>query len=403
MNNEIDINSLQLDIDNPFIQLTDPTKNQFIKVTTTVRDINGKPLNNIKLFVSDDSGLNLQQVEIYDKNQQSIIEITQEDGHEGFYITSENNGEIVFFIHPIHSESLIIKLLTKVENSTGFIPAKYTIYIVNTSLDNISHGLPEPEIVNSWGEDIKSNGESKFTVLVEKYPKAQIGDSILFFVNNEYTKQSIEIRETNNINNYSSNIPYAIFAKDEESSFYYVVIGSNSYIESSGILTLTYKGRPNKPWTDVQRIYEPCVVYDSVDVSPDNILQQMDYINTDEISNYRNNPDNAGLFIQVTGSNNPNDKEKVPLGSKVYLNLYINSSSRTVTHTFNNKVPNIPDNNGNTASCIFNIPHHFLINCLAYQTGGGDIYFDYQVGSDEDNDVTYSKIWHGYINTPDIE
>ncbi|MDE9500137.1 hypothetical protein KKJ22_20630, partial [Xenorhabdus bovienii] len=92
----------------------------------------------------------------------------------------------------------------------------------NHSLENEEKDLISPEIINFWGENLKSDGTSKFTVKIEEYTKFTSGDYILFFVNDIYTKVSIQLRSVSDLN--SINVPYCIFNKGELSSFSYVVI-----------------------------------------------------------------------------------------------------------------------------------------------------------------------------------
>ncbi|MBD2786277.1 hypothetical protein ID858_06830 [Xenorhabdus sp. DI] len=400
---DIDIRTLELDIDNPFLEFpvesVDQKTLQYATVTAKVRNVSGKPLPDLKVHISDDSIDNLQKIKIYDAEQKEII---VEKGNNGFDVTTDQYGNIKFYIYPVISKSLIINLTAQVIGSTGTISAKYTIYSINHALESVPKNLIEPEIFNFHGEDLKSNGKSKFTIGIVKYADFKPGDHILFFVNDIYTKISIQVENEDDLN--AIDLPYCIFNKNELSRFSYLRI-SSEYMAASQVMDLIYHGNPyNKPWTDVNRTYDTCIVYNSVGVSDENIVEQWSYVNSTEISNYRNNPpDNAGLFVQITGEKDAEDNGKVPLGSTIYLNLYINSSSRTVTHTFENTMPFIPDSSDNTAKVIFNIPHHFLTNCLSYPNRGGDIYFDYQIGKDSDKNVTYGNIWEGYIATPDIE
>ncbi|MBD2796869.1 hypothetical protein ID856_10025 [Xenorhabdus sp. 18] len=400
---DIDIRTLELDIDNPFLEFPDQSggqkKVQYATVTSKVRNVSGTPLPDLKVHVSDDLIDNLQKAKIYDSDNKEII---IEKGSNGFDVTTDQYGNIKFYIYPVLSESLIINLTAQVIGSTDTIDAKYTIYCANHALESLPKDLIVPEIFNFHGEDLKSDGESKFTIGIVKYADFKPGDHILFFVNDIYTKVSIQVKHEDDLT--AIDLPYCIFNKSELSRFSYSIIRSG-YMAASQVKDLIYHGNPyNKPWTDVNRTYDTCIVYNSVGVSDENIVEQWSYVNSTEISNYRNNPpDNAGLFVQITGEKDAEDNGKVPLGSTIYLNLYINSSSRTVTHTFENTMPFIPDSSDNTAKVIFNIPHHFLTNCLSYPNRGGDIYFDYQIGKDSDKNVTYGNIWEGYIATPDIE
>ncbi|MBD2809588.1 hypothetical protein ID853_01480 [Xenorhabdus sp. Vera] len=395
----INPNSLILDIDHPFLQYpSKPGKTQFATITTTIRNIDGKPLGNLKVFISDHSEKNLQRVKILDSNHNEIT--VQEEGMiEGFYVSTDPHGKIKFFIYPLMHTPLVINLTAQIKEYTDLIQAKYTLYIANHSLENEEKDLISPEIINFVGENLKSDGTSKFTIKIEEYTKFTSGDYILFFVNDIYTKVSIQLRSASDLN--SINVPYCIFNKGERSSFSYVVIGSLSeYMGTSMPIDLIYQGNPhNQPWTDVDRTYDACTVYNSGGPSPKNIVRQYDWITDATISGNSGKfgqYGQYGLFVKIIGGlDDSTNASLVPFGSKVTLNLYITSQEKKTTKYFKNK--QMPIGANNTAELIIPIPSEYITN-----NPNGLIYLDYQIGSDNDVNVSYGNIWFAKIDTRSI-
>ncbi|MDC9612757.1 hypothetical protein PSI19_02435 [Xenorhabdus khoisanae] len=397
----VSLKSLILNIDSPFLAVP-PSSDDFpakiyTKVTATVRDIHGSPLSGKKIFVSSDSRASLEEIIIYDSDHTTEIKLQSGGDYEGFLVKTDQNGNILFFIHPIKSEGLKFKLFSQILGTTNTVAANYTIYIIGNTLQEIPEKYPEPEIFNSSGINLISHGESKFSVEIPDYDSPKVGDSILFFVNDKYTKYSINITDKSDSGG-SLKLPYAIFEENVVSYFSYIVIREAGEIAQykSNPLTLIYKGNSeNKPWNDVDRIYDTCKVYSSGDT----LIDEYDVVNDATIA--ESNPSNAGLFVRITGTNDPNDNSKVLFGSKVKLNLYINSSTRKITHTFTGTMPIHPDDTGgSTATLLISIDHNYLNNNMGYESGeNGSIFFDYQVGDDTDIDVAYGGIWQGGIDT----
>ncbi|WP_092509667.1 hypothetical protein [Xenorhabdus mauleonii] len=398
--NNIDLHSLKLNIEKPF--LTVPLKpNQdnklFTKVTTNVKDKNGISIPNITVFISSESNSAIKDVRIYDKDNENEIPLQLENGAEGFFVKTGNDGNIIFFIHPIKTLPVVLHLYAQVLNYTNQVPANDTLYIVDSTLENMAVKYERPNILGFFGGDLSSNGDKKFLVEIEKYENASTGDYILFFVNDHYTRVSLQVR-TESLGSYSISVPYEIFDKNVQSHFYYVIVRpSGDITESKSVhMDLVYKGRPNRPWKDVTRTYDMCKVYDS---SGNNLIEKYHVINDDTIST--SNPENAGLFVKITGTNDPTDTSKVPFGTEIILNLYITSSTRSFIQPFTHRMPTNPDDaGGKTATLTIPIPHNLLNNNLGYTNGNeGLIFFDYQIGSDFDPDVAYGNCWQGNIDT----
>ncbi|SFU59703.1 hypothetical protein [Xenorhabdus koppenhoeferi] len=400
----INLSSLILNVETPFLSVpsfssTYP-KNIYTKVSTIVRDIYGKPLVGSKIFVSTRLDDTWEQVIVYESNNNTEINITSENGEKGFFITSAPGGNIVFFIHPNKSRGLVFKLFAKVLGTQEEIPANHDIYIVNKTLDELIEKYPEPTIPNLSEINLKSDGKSKFQVNVN-YDNPQPDDSILFFVNDHYSTHAIHIINSRDTNGYFS-LPYEIFDVGKLSNFYFVVINRSGDISDykSRSLTFTYHGNPhNQPWTDVDRIYDACTVYNSGGPSPENIVRQNDWITDATISGNSGKfgqYGEYGLFVKIIGGlDDSTNTSLVPFGSKITLNLYINSQEKKTTKYFKNK--QMPIGTNNTAELIIPIPSEYITN-----NPNGLIYLDYQIGSDNDVNVSYGNIWFAKIDTKSI-
>ncbi|MDC9620702.1 hypothetical protein PSI22_03400 [Xenorhabdus sp. XENO-7] len=401
----VNLKSLILHIDSPFISISQSSNNNtdeiYTKVTATIRDIHGKPLGGKKIFISDSSNSNLKKIKIYESNNRTEITTVSEKNYEGFFVKADKQGNVLFFIHPIKSENLILKLFSQILGDTKPIPADHAIYIVDHTLDEIPEKYPEPEILNFIEGDLISDGESKFLVRIPEYDNVQDGDYILFIVNNKYTGNVIQISGKSYLSKFFP-LPYDIFEKEKDhfSYFSYIVIRALGDITKykSRPLTLTYKGnQQNQPWADVIRIYDTCQVYSSYGIFPDSIVY--DTVDDNTISQYKKTNDLAGLFVQITGTNDPNDSTKVALGSEVTLNLYINSKTGVIHWSRTRIMPYAAGNAGKNVELIFPIPHDLLKDRESYEDRSSMIYFDYQVGKDTDLNVTYGNIWQATIDT----
>ncbi|PHM59232.1 hypothetical protein [Xenorhabdus sp. KK7.4] len=401
---DVNPKSLRMKVHNPFLAIPSssetPPSNVFTEVTTTVRSIYGNPLPKKKIFVTDYSvGFGkLKEVIIFASNHEDRIEPILYNGYEGFFIETNEHGEISFFIHPKISPMVSLQLYAQIPGDDNIFAADYIIYIVDHTYQELPSRLLEPKIIGCSGGNIKSNGHSRFEAQISNVDDVEDAESILFFVNGEYTKESIPFEYASDFT-----LPYSIFKSNSLSEFSYIVIrrSGDIYPYKSRVLELNYMREPNKPWSDVNRVYDSCKVYNSKGVKSGNIIEQYTFISEEDIS--YSNSDNAGVYVVITGTNVPGDTSKVAFGSEVTLNLYTNSLSGDFRWSCNKIMPFLPDEyDGNTATLIFPIPLRLLNNNPAFPSGKyGEVYFDYQIGVDIDPDVSYGRTWFGHINTFD--
>ncbi|PHM49437.1 hypothetical protein [Xenorhabdus miraniensis] len=393
----IDSDSVKLHVDSPYLVIPTSFDDSKIgslstKIHTTLRDKNGKTLSGVPVFIKANIINELKNINIYQNDKTTKIYVQKFYDYQGIFVNSDEKGKLEFYISPKKSISPIIQLSSAIPNSTNFRFANNPIFIF---VDNVKDYRQPLQIITAIDSNLTSKGESKFWVDMSPCDDYELGDFLLFFVNNEY-KHYIRILINKEPESCLMELPYFIFEKDTPSElFYYLIKPSDNIIAKSLPANVTYTGRVNRPWTDIDRIYEPCQVYDSFD----NPIKQGDYVNNKSIS-HANNPNDPGLFVRITGTNDQKDIHKVKLGSKIILTLYINARQQTITKVFNGSMPYQPDTGGGkTATLKFNIPSNLLDNDWAFFEHDGEIFFDYQVGHDDDSDVTYGGIWSGKIDT----
>ncbi|MEQ1975964.1 hypothetical protein [Xenorhabdus sp. SGI240] len=394
----IDSDSVRLHIDNPCIVIpisfTDAKIGSLsTKIHTILRDKNGKTLSGVPVFIKANVINELKEINIYHNDKTTKIDVHEFGNDQGIFVNSDEEGKLEFYISPKKAVLPIIQLSSTILNSTDFKFANDPIFIF---VDNVKDYRQPLNIVTAINDNLKSEGESKFWVDISPCNDYKLGDFLLFFVNDEY-KYYIRILNNKEREPCLKSLPYFIFKKDAPSKLYYFLIKpSDNIIAKSSPTDVIYRGKPNQPWSDIDRTYEPCQVYSSFD----ELINQGSSIIDKTISNHANNPDDAGLFVRITGTNDFSDGTKIKLGSKVILNLYINASNNTTKQVFNGDMPYQPDEiGGKTATLKFNIPYNLLNNNLAFPYHDGEIFFDYQIGNDNDRDVTYGGIWSGHIVT----
>ncbi|PHM63238.1 hypothetical protein [Xenorhabdus ishibashii] len=396
---EIYPESLKLIVDNEFLSVPASFNSSQIgtvstKVHTIIKDKNGSPLSGIPIFIKSRIFDQLEEVYIYANDGRTKINIQKLSLYSGFSINSDNEGKVEFYISPIKPLPLIIYLSSIIKIPSDFSVSDSIIFIIID--DDVGYDQQPPEVVTAIDGNLTSEGERKFWIDITPCKNYKIDDFLLFNVNSEYKYYARAI-DINGDNQCLIKLPYFIFQENKPSQLSYLIIrGNGDTLAKSYPVSVTYRGRPNKPWKDIDRIYESCKVYSSFDV----LIEQDGGINNQKISNHTNNQGDAGLFVTITGTNDNSDNTKVKLGSEIILTLYINSKNKTVTYPFKNTMPYQPDNeDGKTAVLKFNIPYDLLNNNLAFPEHDGEIFFDYQVGDDNDRDVTYGGIWSGHIVT----
>ncbi|MDC9581727.1 hypothetical protein PSI15_09140 [Xenorhabdus sp. PR6a] len=377
-----------------------PPSGSSTQVSTTLKSLSGTKLSGVPVFITNDNDGDFSQVNIYDNNTASAqkINTTLPSGSDGFTLLSDSNGMIAFYIYPIKGLSLAIKLYSQIIGATYKTKANSTCYIIDPNPNKIMYPLRLPKIlILSDDGDLVSDGSLTFLVRIDKYLNATAGDNILFYVNGQYTKQQIKLKNKKQLGSYTISLPYSIFngKENQQSIFSYVVISSyDGSILPSDELPLTYKGGViYEPVPYIQRDYDTCTVMTSAKTT----LPQNSVINYVAIRSYPNSKD-RGLFIEILGDKSGHEKGKVPIGAMVTLNMYISSANKNPPRkSLSQPMPA-------SGSLLFNIDYHDVVDIAPYDNGAaGSIEFDYQftsnTGPHGEAINGYGKIWEAGIDT----
>ncbi|MBD2785902.1 hypothetical protein ID858_13675 [Xenorhabdus sp. DI] len=409
--NEIDINSLALFVEKPYLQTPlkednkPPVDNIYTPIYTTLKNKKGKPLVGTPVFITSTQESKMKDFHFKDATNNTEIFSNKFGPNEGLSITSGKDGLVKFFLHPKLSLVTIFDLITIIPNVSGArVGAKNEIYVINYSEPDYMNSIGWPNILGFVSGNLSADtGLQKFVVSVGSYDGASMGDVILFFVNKNYTGQAIPVIDPKNqLDQFSIKLPYSIFERGTSSNFSYTVVKKDGHALYSLPLPLNYIGGvPYEPDPDVSREYEPCIVHTSLGVGPDNILPSGYgmYVNIDAIIKYPGYQYD-GLFVEILRSNasDPSSTIKsVPLNiTDITLNMYINSDNKNFQKSYNQQIPLNKiggDGKGNADSIFFHIPYKDIVDVR----GTGDISFDYQFYLNEK--LEYGVSWNANIET----
>lgn len=406
----LDHNSLILKWDSHYIQVPHnkniPPKGKFVRATAFVKDENQKSIPNLSVVISANSIFSLEKVNFYKSDNINKIDVLSFNNDNEMILNTDKKGRLILHVYPKESQALILSLYTEVYGVSGQIESEGGLQIIDKNTPDDNDKLAAPRIDGFNGGELNNEGQTTFLVKVEKYNDCRRGDVIHFSVNGKYNDYYYTVEDINNLGDYKIPLPYSIFPIDMTIEFAYTVSHNNSNILYSKSLELTYSG---EPWP-APTYYDKCVVYSSFGHDDqNNIIQEFpttecigfnenNVVNCYNISNYYKNKHSEGLFVLITGTNDPDDKTKPPLGSKIYLKLNITANYRSPHKTYPGKIPETPGPDGKTAVGVISIPYNILNGCGQYEDcHAGLIQFDYQATSD--NGTIQAKSWKGRIST----
>ncbi len=423
--NNIDPQTLVLTVDNEFLDLpktdTPPTgkpncsqvlnKTYCTKVHTTVKDPNGNILSNLPVLISEILPDSLDKFLIYDSNTEKIITPTLINKHYQFYINSDKQGNIVFFLYSKMGLSASLNLVSMV-NSVMLPPQTATTPVYALSSDiQMENYLWWPDILGFTSGNLISDGSENFLVSITKYDKAQRGDIIIFYLNgNERTNHVFTISDPDTqLDNYSIKLPYDMFESGKHYELSYLVILVGGSIEVSYRRSFTYMGGViPKPDPDIKRTYDPCIVYTSLGLIPRIYIPENSYVNFDALRYYKYSQAPAGykktgLFIAIPISDT-NTAQVPKHGVVKNVTVYIDTTSGGPDDMgkFQKSYPpkdqtihTVTDGQTTYTYIIVQIPCEDIIN---YPPGNpGTISFDYEVLVD--SATAFGEVWKGLIDT----
>ncbi|MDE9555660.1 hypothetical protein KKJ06_09510 [Xenorhabdus bovienii] len=414
---EIDPDSLKLYFDcdvipalaKNFVANVPPTGTSYALVTAIVKDSMGTVLSGIPVTIIGKNKTDLDNVNIFLSNNNAKTEVKKQQfiGGKAIVLPTDENGKLEFYVYPSVKDQFILELESAVMGHVDFTGSINKLFVIN---GGVNFPVNEPNNDKLWPPDILEytdgklmgeNNSSTFSVSIIPYEYANRDDTILFFIDGKYVNQKFLVGNLNNLGHYFIHLPYTILPVNESVNLSYVVVSKSVNTKYSFGKIVIYDGvGKNQPLNNVKRIYDRGKVYSSFGPSTSsNLVFPNDTVNYFTISRYMNNKGHDGLFVVITGTNDPTDKTKVPFGSTVTLTLRIDSYKVPVYKTFTQTMPTKSDQGSkNTATLTFNIPYKDVSHIISYPNGSaGRIYFDYQVN--ELGKITYGKIWEAKIDT----
>ncbi|MBD2816002.1 hypothetical protein ID850_14810 [Xenorhabdus sp. Flor] len=395
-NISIDENSISIYFEKEIFQILDydilPPDGECIKAIALIRDKEGKPLPNTPVAILEKEYAYFDLVNIYHADKSTPVEIKNITADlRSFSVTSDDNGKLVFYIYPKKSTPLIFQVDSMVVNKTSRISSKNKVYIIDNN--NKDLGLPSPDIIGDDGKLWVDPTSNFFTLIVKDYPGARINDTILFFVNNKYIKESFFVEDVNKLGNSAIRFLYNILRKNELSHFSYTVVDQTGMARSSYPQNIVYPGGGyNQPISGIKRTHDHCIVYNSAGYNNDNNII-INSIHEKDIAHRCSNPHHEGLFIKIIGTSDYRDKTKVPFGAEITLNLYVNDYPNTIYQSKSKLMPTKPDRYGDvTASLLFGVPLKYVGHI-----NSGRIHVDFQVNYY--GDISYGNVWQANIYT----
>ncbi|MDE1475798.1 hypothetical protein [Xenorhabdus bovienii] len=318
-------------------------------------------------------------------------------------VTSDPNGRLSFRVYPIKGITVVLQLGSKLPDSERYYPAP-TVYIINPKYEATDDSLSPPVISGLNGDELRAHGSSKmFDVNIPPYDTISNTNTVIFFTHkNDPISPAIKISNAEEPD-YTFKLYFDSFPLNEASELYYTIIPESGNNKYSPILGLTYTGGgDNQPSDEFSRPLDPPVIYSSLarpplDASDDEyIIQEYDIVNLDTIDDYRNNG-GIDLFIKIVGTSDLNGETKPKFGDKVFLVMYVNSSSKIINKSMPVTIKTVVGEN--TSTNIIPIPHEMLVDIASYSDTGypGVIYFEYYI--DSEGIRTYSKDWQSQIST----
>ncbi|MBD2815598.1 hypothetical protein ID850_12630 [Xenorhabdus sp. Flor] len=409
---DINTGTLNLHVVNQYLEAPFPNSTNYskTKIYTKILDKkNGAPLINTPVFITSMDSNSLEEFDVYDATDSYLLLSHKINNMEGIVVSSDGAGNVVFYIHAKNSVTARVSLLSMIIGvSQGFSPPIYSVYSGAVDDSDIVK-LPTITGYNPPGYLVPQSEDDKdFIVKINQYDNPFRGDAVLFFYakNGEHKKftgytRFIKSTQPSASGEYQFSLPYQMFPYNIPLNFSYVIIRESGDTLTSMDLPLTYAGGvPYEPKDDINRLYQPCIVYSSYGVEKNNAIVEHVEISYADIRQYPNS-DGTGLYIQILGTDNPTvDKDKVPVGSSVTLNSYINSGNINGVTPYPPVV--VEKQNNNEIYAVVKIPYKDIVNILPIDGDTqANIRFEYYIqdNSSDDNAFLYSQVWISTIGT----
>ncbi|MDE9551404.1 hypothetical protein KKJ06_02080 [Xenorhabdus bovienii] len=413
--NEIDMDSLALFVESPFLQMSSESDQQNpTAIYTYLKNRNTqKPLVGTPVFITSQKRNQIEEFKFKDGDGNNPITLEKEGNTKGLIIASKDDGLVKFYLYPQTALVSVVNLWSYIVSHTVDIrrEAKQVIYAVNYIKPTFFDSIGMPDISGYSTAGIRADSILPyFMASVSGDPRISKDDTVLFFVNKlnstkppQFTGYTELISDPQTqLDQYSMKLPYTIFEQSIPSELSYTVVKPDGSALYSDTLPVTYLGGASYvPEQEAKRSYELCIVHPSTGVDPDVFIPADNDIGYENIKKYPNHKYD-GLFIEIVRfQSNDTDSKLNPVPSNIKditLNMYINSDNKSFTKSYTKQI-NLADISGpgNKDSIFFHIPYDDIVS-IKWR---GNISFDYQFFKDEV--IQYSAVWNGYIGTEPLD
>ncbi|MBC8953249.1 hypothetical protein [Xenorhabdus sp. PB62.4] len=331
----VDESSLRIKIGTDYLKVPDhsnfpPHGRYFSPTLAIVKSKNGTPLSGTPISILDIDGV-FDSFNFYAADKKTKLEPILMGNYRGFTVNTDSSGKLVSYIYAIENKSAVLNIHSEIMGITGSISADKTLYVIDDRRVDPFHEA-YPPIINDAVNGVlhPTPGATTFSVTVPLYHDAANGDAIFFFFDGLMIDPPFHMV---NIPDQLQNLqlPYSNFLeKNKPVKIHYVIIkeSADRYVSDSTVVTYSAYDPP----TD--NVYEKCEVYSSIGTNQNDLISESDIVNCRIISHYKNNSGHDGLFVKITGTNDSNDKTKIPLGSEVTLHLHIRSKQKRLDKSF---------------------------------------------------------------------
>ncbi|MDC9590532.1 hypothetical protein PSI23_14860 [Xenorhabdus sp. XENO-10] len=398
----VNMSSLQLKIGADHLKVPQhpnipPSGRFFVSVHATVTAQDGKDkLSGTPINILDIDGV-FDRVDFYTADKNSKLEVRDIGDYRGLTINTDSNGNLAFYIFAKQDKTVVLNLFSAIMGVEGTVEAERILYIIDVGPVNPGHTLNPPVINGEVGGVLhKSIGSKHFSVNIPMYNDISVGDSIFFLVNKLMVDPPVNLTDpSTQLNNIL--VSYAVLSDNNEVEFSYVVIKESAERYMSMPTVFTYV----KDELPADNVYEKCKVYASFGTGENDLITEGKVVNCKVISGYNKNPDQDGLFVKITGTNDPHDQTKVPLGNNVNVTLWlhIRAKQKKLDKSIGSiPMPDIAGSDGVTNSVIIGIPQTYLAGSDTFdEYHPAQIYFYYIVNIDGQH--IKSQTWKGKIDT----
>ncbi|WP_446470344.1 hypothetical protein [Xenorhabdus stockiae] len=412
--------SINLETEHEFIDV--PTGDNFPGTTGSKYNLySGKltnltgnqPLANVQIYILGQHGdpLSSSSIKITtDEDTPHEIEVFQWENRDFFALTTKDDGTIKFRVYPIKNIKTRADFYTGIADNIIPFELQSSIFVFNMELPP---SLPPPTIYGMQydGDIIKVPGTSTFSVNIDPYNGMKDHDALVFFIENESTKNKRQLSptyivdDTSTIHERDFNFTYDQLEPNQWLWLTFMVIPLQNEPISSTQLRLKYFQDENEPGANENRIYEKVIVYSNSNNAPkpsetNGIVKEGVTINFDTISNGIGisggiNNGKPGLFVIIEFTKDQSNENLPKVGKKGYLTVSL-TGKKDILITFDTQQIT-PEKDGSIFYISCPIP--FCSLTWIGENIESKLKISYTITNSDSGKIESSKVWETNIDT----